>query len=97
MLSEIPKFNAAQRYGRTLLMVGVLFAALGAALEALALAQATIPWLPNVPVPRALALGYLGAALWIAAGGFLSSAILSFGRQRLTFTFPLTEGRRLGA
>jgi regulator of protease activity HflC (stomatin/prohibitin superfamily) len=83
MLSEIPKFNAAQRYGRTLLMVGVLFAALGAALEALALAQATIPWLPNVPVPRALALGYLGAALWIAAGGFLSSAILSFGRQRV--------------
>jgi len=67
MLSEIPRFNAAQRYGWALLAVGILFALLGAGFVILA--------------PRTL--GYLGTALWTTAAGFLSSGIFSVARSRL--------------
>jgi regulator of protease activity HflC (stomatin/prohibitin superfamily) len=90
MLSDIPRFNAARRFGRLLLAVGLVFAALGAASERLALTRGNLPWLPNVPLPHVSALGYFGAAMWIAAAGLLSSAILSFGRQRFLATEAAT-------
>lgn len=78
MLSQIPRFNEARRYGQMLLAVGALFAVLGAVLLVFALAQR---WLPGTEASRAL--GYLGSALWTAAAGFLSAAILVIARQRL--------------
>ena len=81
MLSEHPSFNAARRYGRALAVVGAVLAIFGTALLSFTLARGTLPGLPGIPTPRAL--GFLGAALWTAAAGFLSSAILSFARQRL--------------
>ena len=73
MLSESPRFNAARRYGAWLLSLGVAFAVFGALLLTIAV-PASAPWRP---------LGYLGAALWAAAAGFLPAAIFSFARQRL--------------
>jgi regulator of protease activity HflC (stomatin/prohibitin superfamily) len=81
MLSEHPRFNAAHRYTRGLAVVSAVLAVFGTAVLYCTLARATLPGLPGIPVPRAL--GFLGAALWTAAAGFLSSAILSFARQRL--------------
>jgi regulator of protease activity HflC (stomatin/prohibitin superfamily) len=81
MLSEHPSFNAARRYERALAVVGTVLAIFGTALLLFTLARGTLPGLPGIPTPRAL--GFLGAALWTAAAGFLSSAILSFARQRL--------------
>jgi regulator of protease activity HflC (stomatin/prohibitin superfamily) len=81
MLSDLPRFNAARRYGPGLLLVGGVFVALGTLLLSIARAGASLPWMPGHAAPRAL--GSLGAALWTAAAGFLSSAILSFARQRL--------------
>jgi regulator of protease activity HflC (stomatin/prohibitin superfamily) len=82
MLSELPRFNAARRYGRALLALGILFAVLGAALTRLSSAL-TIPWFQSSAIRHSLALGYLGTTFWTAAAGFLSSAILSLARQRL--------------
>lgn len=81
MLSDLPRFNAARRYGWGLVLVGGVFVALGTFLLSIARAGATPQWLWGHPAPRAL--GSLGAALWTAAAGFLSSAILSLARQRL--------------
>jgi len=73
MLSESPRFNAARRYGAWLLSLGLAFAALGVLLL-------TIAGPASTPLAT---LGYLGAALWAAAAGFLPAAIFSFARQRL--------------
>ncbi|MGA2565027.1 MAG: hypothetical protein ABSF96_15875, partial [Steroidobacteraceae bacterium] len=78
---ELPRFNAAQRYVRILLAVGVLFAIAGAVLLILALRQVNISWLGGARTARAF--GYLGLSLWTAAAGFLSTAILTFVRHRL--------------
>ena len=80
MLSELPRFNAARRYRLTLLILGAVFAIVGLALLNGAVAQARVPWFPDILLSRAI--GYVGAALWIAAGGFFSVAIMSFARQR---------------
>jgi regulator of protease activity HflC (stomatin/prohibitin superfamily) len=86
MLSDSPRFNAARRFGWVLLSFGAGFALLGLLLLSLALGRAgTVlqylsTWVPNFAVPRAL--GYLGAALCTVGAAFLSSAILSFARQR---------------
>lgn len=81
MLSDLARFNAARRYGWGLLLVGSVFVILGTLLLSIARTGATLPWLPGHATPRAL--GTLGAALWTAAAGFLSSAILCLARQRL--------------
>jgi regulator of protease activity HflC (stomatin/prohibitin superfamily) len=78
---ELPRFNAAQRYVRMLLGVGALLAISGAVLLILTLRQVNISWLGGARTARAF--GYLGVSLWTAAAGFLSTAILTFVRQRL--------------
>ena len=78
MLSELSSFNAARRYGWSLLAIGLVFALLGAVLS-LTLTRTGYSSSPGVGVPRAL--GYLGLGLWTTAAAFLSSAILSFARQ----------------
>jgi regulator of protease activity HflC (stomatin/prohibitin superfamily) len=80
MLSESPRFNAARRYGWVLGLIGTVFAVLGLVLIVLALMRARESSSTIFLVPRAL--GYLGAALWTAAGAFLSAATMSFARQR---------------
>jgi regulator of protease activity HflC (stomatin/prohibitin superfamily) len=80
MLSEMPRFNAARRYRLILLVIGTVFGIAGLALLEGAATQANIPWFPDVPIPRAL--GYVGAALWIAAAGYFSAAMMAFARQR---------------
>jgi regulator of protease activity HflC (stomatin/prohibitin superfamily) len=94
MLSDLPRFNAARRYGWGLLVVGGVFVALGTLLLSIARAGGTLPWLSGYAAPRAL--GSLGAALWTAAAGFLSSAILSFARQRLLNEEIRNLGRERG-
>jgi hypothetical protein len=94
MLSDLPRFNAARRYGWGLLLVGGVFVALGTLLLSIAHAGAPLPWLPGHAAPRAL--GSLGAALWTAAAGFLSSAILFFARQRLLNEEIRNLGRERG-
>jgi regulator of protease activity HflC (stomatin/prohibitin superfamily) len=94
MLSDLPRFNAARRYGWGLLLVGGVFVLLGSLLLSIAHSGAPLPWLPGHAAPRAL--GSLGAALWTAAAGFLSSAILSFARQRLLNEEIRSLGRETG-
>jgi regulator of protease activity HflC (stomatin/prohibitin superfamily) len=81
MLSELAHFNNARRYARPLLIVGAILAALGLVLIGAVSAHANGQWLPAVPIPPAL--GYLGASLLIAAGGFVSTGILTVVRHRL--------------
>jgi regulator of protease activity HflC (stomatin/prohibitin superfamily) len=86
MLSDSPRFNASRRYGWVLVSFGAGFAFLGLLLLSLGLGRAATliqylnAWMPGFAVPRAL--GYLGAALCSTGAAFLSSAILSFARQR---------------
>src|ERR1700691_1299653 len=78
---ELPRFNAARRYVRILLAVGALFAISGAVLLILTLRQVNISWLCGGRPGRAL--WYLAVWRGTAAAGFLSTAILTFVRQRL--------------
>jgi regulator of protease activity HflC (stomatin/prohibitin superfamily) len=81
MLSDLARFNGAKRYRTRLLIGGAIFAGLGAALVAGVWAQANGRWLAALPV--APALGYLGAALLVAAAGLISAGILTLVRHRL--------------
>lgn len=80
MLSEMPRFNAARRYTRWLLLVGAAFGLLGFELLNGGSARATLPWFPQLWGPRSI--GFLGAALWLAAGAFFSAALMSAARRR---------------
>jgi hypothetical protein len=80
MLSELPRFNAARRYGVSLLVLGTVFAVLGFELLNGGTARATLPWFPGIRIPRAL--GFLGAALWLASAGLFSAALMSVARQK---------------
>jgi regulator of protease activity HflC (stomatin/prohibitin superfamily) len=80
MLSESPRFNAARRYGWALLIIGTAFAVSALVLFLLTWARAGNAGPTRLVLPRAL--GYLGAALCATCAAFLSSALLSLGRQR---------------
>jgi regulator of protease activity HflC (stomatin/prohibitin superfamily) len=81
MLSDLARFNTAKRYRTPLLIGGAIFAGLGAALVAGVWAQANGRRVAALPV--APALGYLGAALLVAAAGLISAGILTLVRHRL--------------
>ena len=84
MLSEFAHFKMAKRYCAPLLLGGVIFASLGVGLIASVWAHANAQWLSAVPVPPSL--GYLGAALSIAAAGLLPAGVIAFVRLRLLLT-----------
>ena len=81
MLAELPHFNNARRYVAPLLIMGVIFGALGLGLTAAISAHANAHWRLDIPMPRAI--GFVGAALLVAAAGFLSAGIVAFVRLRL--------------
>ncbi len=81
MLAELRHFNDARRYVAPLLIIGVVFAALGLALTGAISAHANAYWRLDLPIPRSL--GFLGAAFLVAAAGFLSAGIMTFVRFRL--------------
>jgi regulator of protease activity HflC (stomatin/prohibitin superfamily) len=89
MLAELPHFNNARRYVAPLLIVGVIFAALGLGLTSGISAHANAYWRLDLPIPRSL--GFLGSAFLIAAAGFLSAAIMVFVRLRLVEQDPLQQ------
>jgi len=80
MLSGMPRFNAARRYGSILAVLGGAFAVLGFLLLTRASGPMLNSWLDGLPIP--LSLAYLGAALWLASAGFLSAALMSFARRQ---------------
>ena len=78
MLAELPHFNNARRYVAPLLIMGVILAALGLGLTGAISAHANAYWRLEIPMPRAI--GFVGAALLVAAAGFLSAGIVAFVR-----------------
>jgi regulator of protease activity HflC (stomatin/prohibitin superfamily) len=81
MLAELPHFNNARRYVAPLLITGVILAALGLGLTGAISAHANAYWRLDIPMPRAI--GFAGAALLVAAAGFLSAGIVALVRVRL--------------
>ena len=77
MLSELARFNAARRFGLPLFSLGVVLAIFGLGFVEAAASQSPIP---GIALPRALA--YAGAALWLAAAGFISASLMAFARQK---------------
>ena len=92
MLSELAHFNHAQRYRAPLLIAGAILASFGLILIGAVSQQANANWLSGVPVPASLA--YLGAALLVAAAGFLSAGMLTAVRHRSLVTEPLQNTQR---
>jgi regulator of protease activity HflC (stomatin/prohibitin superfamily) len=80
MFSELPQFNAARRYGISLLVLGTVFAILGFWLLNGGRARATLPWFPDTWSPSSV--GFLGAALWLVSAAFFSAAMMSIARRR---------------
>ena len=76
VLVQLAHFSAAARYRSILLITGSILAGVGFFLIGAALANAT-----GLPVPQFL--GYLGAALLIAAAGFLPAGMIATARFRL--------------
>ena len=76
VLVQLAHFSAAARYRSILLITGSILAGLGFFHIGAALANAT-----GLPVPPFL--GYLGAALLIAAAGFLPADMIATARFRL--------------
>jgi regulator of protease activity HflC (stomatin/prohibitin superfamily) len=81
MLAELPHFNNARRYIAPLLIIGTILTVIGLGLTGVVSAHANAYWRPDIPIPRAL--GFLGAAFLVAAGGFLSTAVMVFVRHRM--------------
>lgn len=81
MLSELPRFYAAKRYGTALLILGALFAILGFAFFRLATSAGGVLWYTQFAVPRAV--GYLGPAFWIAAAGLVSAGLMALARNHV--------------
>jgi regulator of protease activity HflC (stomatin/prohibitin superfamily) len=79
MLSEMARFNAARRYGLPLFAIGALLGVIGLAF----MENGSLPndIFRNAGKSLAQPLIYAGAALWIAAAGFISAALMSFTRQ----------------
>jgi regulator of protease activity HflC (stomatin/prohibitin superfamily) len=77
MLSELARFNAARRFGLPLFALGMVLAIFGLGFVEAAASQSPIP---GIALPRALA--YAGAALWLAAAGFISASLMAFARQK---------------
>src|SRR5260221_8147357 len=91
MLSDLPRFNAARRYGPMLLAIGAAFALLGLALYWISAGPNQVPWYPDLSIPASTSA--LGVALWLAAAGFLSAAAMSFARQ-YTLNASKSHGQR---
>ena len=81
MYSELPRFNAARRYGATLLVLAGIFAVLGFVFYRLATAPGGLLWYTNFAVPHAV--GYLGPAFLIAAAGLFSAGLMALARNSL--------------
>jgi regulator of protease activity HflC (stomatin/prohibitin superfamily) len=86
MLADLPHFNNARRYVAPLLIIGLIFAAIGLGLTGAVSAHANAYWRLNLPIPRTL--GFVGSAFLVAAAGFLSAAIVAFVRLRLVEAEP---------
>lgn len=91
VLAELTHFNNAWRYVAPLLTMGSIFAAIGIGLVGAVYEQPNVYRSPKFIVPSTLA--YLGAALLIAAAGFLSAGIIAFTRVRLLESDRLSGGR----
>jgi regulator of protease activity HflC (stomatin/prohibitin superfamily) len=86
MLGDLACFNSARRYVAPLLVTGGIFAAIGLWLIGAVSARVWFHWLPDlISLP---ALAYVGAALLVPAGGFLSAGIVTFVRARLLDANP---------
>jgi regulator of protease activity HflC (stomatin/prohibitin superfamily) len=82
MLVELAHFNNAKRHVAPLLVTGGIFAAIGLALIGAVSARLRFYWIPErISLPAAVA--YVGAALLVPAGGFLSAGIVTFVRDQL--------------
>jgi regulator of protease activity HflC (stomatin/prohibitin superfamily) len=92
MLAELPHFNNARRYVAPLLIVGAILAVLGLGLTSAISAHANAHWRLDLPIPRSL--GFLGASFLVAAGGFLSAALVTFVRLRLLVQEPPQPARK---
>lgn len=86
MLAELPHFNNAKRYVGALLIIGAIFASIGLGLIGMVYAPPVYapPHLYRsfyLVIPSAFA--YVGAALLVAAAGFLSASIVASIRAHL--------------
>ena len=86
MLVDLAHFNNARRYVAPLLVTGAIFAAIGLGLIGAVSARVWFHWIPDLISLTALA--YVGAALLVPAGGFLSAGIVTFVRARLLDADP---------
>jgi regulator of protease activity HflC (stomatin/prohibitin superfamily) len=91
MFSELPRFNKASCYRAPLLAGGAVLATIGVALISVASANVAFGWFSGLPGPAALS--YLGAALSIAAAGFLCAAMLAIVRHRSLTTEAQPDSR----
>jgi hypothetical protein len=91
MFSELPRFNKASRYRAPLLAGGAVLASIGVALVSVAWAHEAFGWFSGLP--GSAALSYLGAALSIAAAGFLCTAMLAIVRHRSLTTESQPDSR----
>jgi regulator of protease activity HflC (stomatin/prohibitin superfamily) len=81
MLIELAHFNNARRHVVPLLATGGVFAAIGLGLIGTVSARLRFDWIPDlISLP---ALAYVGAALLVPAGGFLSAGIVTVVRGQL--------------
>jgi regulator of protease activity HflC (stomatin/prohibitin superfamily) len=86
MLIEPAHFNNARRHVVPLLVTGGIFSAIGLGLIGTVCAHLRFHWIPDlISLP---ALAYVGAALLVPAGGFLSTGIVTFVRARLLDADP---------
>jgi regulator of protease activity HflC (stomatin/prohibitin superfamily) len=75
---KVAQFNDTGRYRSILLITGSIFAGFGFILIGAVLAGRGDCWLQKLPIPKIL--GYLGSALLIPAGGFLSAGMVAAAR-----------------
>lgn len=78
---ELAHFSNAKRFRAPLLITGAIFAGLGLGLTAAVSAHANAGWRPDLAIAPSLA--DLGAALLVAAAGFLSAALMGIARRQL--------------
>jgi regulator of protease activity HflC (stomatin/prohibitin superfamily) len=94
MLVDLAHFNNARRHVVPLLLTGGIFAAIGLGLIGAVFARLRFHWIPDlIGLPT---LAYLGAALLVPAGGFLSAGIVTFVRGRLLDADPQSRTQPTG-